>query len=434
MNDLCALLDSTRALLTRYVVFATEQQADACALWVGYTWTQERFDTAPYLAVQSAERRSGKTRLLECLGLLVREPLPVAGATTAALFRVIDERHPTLLLDEADTIFGRRHSDSAEDLRGLLNNGYRRGRPYWRVVGSHSHLRTQPFDVFCAKVMASIGELPDTVQDRSIVIRLDRRTSTQLVARFRLRIAEREAAPIRKQWASAALDAVRDDADVPDELHDRAADNWEPLIGLADAAGGDWPARARRAALALSAETVDDDRPEIRLLADIREIFAQRDVERLATSELIDELRREQFAESGWEDWRGAGLKPVGLASLLRPFGIRARQMKLGGVKVRGFERAQFSDAFLRYLPSATPATRYPGTDTMDADHRGTGVPGRTTEEITVPPGSPDGRIEPTWWHPCHHCKAPIEDVGDAFFDARTNTFWHRAHWQEQRQ
>ena len=205
-SELAPALEGTEAFLRRYIVFANRHQATAVTLWVGHTWFYDRFDITPYLAIQSAERRSGKTRLLECLRLLVREPMPVAGASLAALFRVVNDRHPTLLMDEADAIFQRRNSDTAEDLRGLLNNGYRRGTPYLRVVGEGKKMRVEQFDVFCPKAVASIGQLPDTVQDRAIVVQLTRRARSETLEPFRFRTAEREALPIREWWEALSAD------------------------------------------------------------------------------------------------------------------------------------------------------------------------------------------------------------------------------------
>ena len=163
---------------------------------------------------------------------------------------------------------------------------------------------------------------------------------------------------------------MAEEAVLPDEINDRAADNWEPLAAVADAAGNGWAERARRAAIVLSTQPIDEERAEIRLLADVRELF-KRGPTKIATSTLIEDLRSYQFAESGWDDWRGQGIKAVSLARLLRPFGIRSQQMKIGGEKVRGFALDQFVDTFARYLaPDVPDSTRYPGTDSSDAAHR----------------------------------------------------------------
>ena len=407
MSELARTLDATLAFLRGYVVFPLPEQADAVALWVGHTWVYDQFDTTPYLAIQSPEKRSGKSRLMECAGQLVRQSVPMAGASLAALFRIIDERHPTLLLDEADTIFNKKGSDSTEDVRGLLNNGYRRGVPFFRVVGDGKKMRVESFDVFCPKAIASIRGLPDTVQDRSIVIALKRRARSEAVGRFRLRHAEREALPIREWWEALAAELLLpDEVDVPDELDDRAADSWEPLIALAGAAGDEWTARARHAAIVLSgAGEVEDDTLPIRLLAGIHAVFVDKAADRIPTSELLDALRADD--EAPWDDWHGRGLRAEGLAYLLRPYGIRSHQMKIAGVNVRGFDRDQFTDAFDRYLPSPTLSTRYPATAERESEREGSKVAserpvagGETTAHNGAPP--------PPWIDP--HGYATLDD------------------------
>jgi hypothetical protein len=423
-------LAMTTELARRYVVM-TAEQADAVALWVGHSYLYDQFDTTPYLAVQSATRRSGKTRLLEVLRLAVREPLPTAGTSVAALFRIVHELHPTLLLDEADAIFHHRKGDtSAEDLRGLLNAGYRAGTAYLRVVGEGKKMRVERFDVFCPKVVASIGRLPDTVQDRSIVLTLKRRARSETVERFRFRTAELEAVPVREWWEAAAQQLqLPESATVPDTLDDRAADSWEPLLALADAAGGDWPARARKAALTLSGGIeVDDDTLGIRLLDGIRRAFTAAGTDRLATTTLIDMLRADE--EAPWAEYGPTGrpLRAEGLAYLLRPYGVRSRQMKIAGVNVHGFELAQFGDPFDRYLPLPvdTRSARYPATPEHDSERESSGVAGETPlpGEVAANGGEPlNGSAVDLWdlHHDCHRCRRPAPDsaltiVGGFFY------------------
>jgi hypothetical protein len=420
----------TAALVRRYVVM-TAEQADAVALWVGHSYLYDQFDTTPYLAVQSATRRSGKTRLLEVLRLAVREPLPTAGTSVAALFRIVHELHPTLLLDEADAIFHHRKGDtSAEDLRGLLNAGYRAGTSYLRVVGEGKKMRVERFDVFCPKVVASIGRLPDTVQDRSIVLTLKRRARSETVERFRFRSAELEAVPVREWWEAAAGQLqLPESADVPDALDDRAADSWEPLLALAHAAGDDWPARARKAALALSGGIeVDDDTMGVRLLDGVRRAFTAAGADRLATTTLIDALRADE--EAPWAEYGPSGrpLRAEGLAFLLRPYGVRSRQMKIAGVNVHGYELDQLADAFDRYLPPPvdTRSARYPATPEHDSEREGSGVAGKSPVPGEVAgngSGPVDGATAGLWelHHDCHACHRPAPDgeltlVGGFFY------------------
>src|SRR5215204_2550337 len=167
------ILEDLRVFIRRFVVL-TDAQADAVTLWVAHTHPIEAFSCTPYLAITSGEKRSGKTRLLEVLELVVREPLQTANISDAALFRVVGhpEKSPTLLLDEVDAIF---KSREREELRGLLNAGYRRGAVVHRMGGANNRT-LETFPVFGPKAFAGIGNcLPDTISDRAIPIRLQRR-------------------------------------------------------------------------------------------------------------------------------------------------------------------------------------------------------------------------------------------------------------------
>jgi hypothetical protein len=384
-DELAGALGRTRDFLTRYIVFTYAEQADAVALWCGYTWFYDQWDTAPYLAFQAPARRSGKTRGLECAELLVRAPQMAGGTTAAALVRIVHLQHSTLLLDEADPLLGRRNDPSTEDIRGLLNNGYRRGKPYLKVVGEGKKMHVESFDVFGPKALASIGRLPDTVQDRSIVIELKRRIRSEAIAKFRFNRAALEATPIREWWEALAEQVqLPDEVQVPEQLSDREEDCWEPLIALAAAAGGDWPQRVRGAALKLSgAVEVEDEDYSVLVLSDIRDILGEKPGERIATSSLIEDLHN--IEERPWrDDYRhGKPLRAEGLAYLLRRYKIRSRQMKIGGTNVRGYETAWFTDAFERYLSSAqgTPSTLYLATSERESQHEGSEVAGKAGPE-----------------------------------------------------
>lgn len=189
------LLEDVRAFVRRFVVL-TDGQADAITLWIAHTHVFDVFGITPYLAVTSAEKRSGKTRLLEVLELLIRDALPTANISDAALFRVIDSKQPTLLVDEVDALFS--NKSPREELRGILNAGYRRGAVVHRMGGSNN-TSLQTFSVYCPKAFAGIGNcLPDTISDRSIPISLKRRTRDESVERFRLRDVEAEGHALRE--------------------------------------------------------------------------------------------------------------------------------------------------------------------------------------------------------------------------------------------
>jgi hypothetical protein len=344
------MLDDAVAFVRRFVMLSNDQAA-AVALWIFHTHAFKAADTTPYLSVTSAEKRSGKTRLLEVLELLVRQPLPSVNTSDAALFRAIEKLGPTVIFDEVDAIFGPKARDR-EDLRGMLNAGYRRGAVARRMGGANN-TQLESFTVFCGKVFAGIGELPDTIRDRAIRIRLQRRTRDEQIERFRRRDAEHDAEPIRISLASLAeyhIDGLSDARpELPDELDDRAQDVWEPLLAIADLAGGDWPSRARKAAVALSTGAErEDDSLGARLLKDIHAVFSAKGMQRYRTADLIAELA--EIEESPWGDWYGKTVSAQALSKLLKPYRIQTMPVWVDGQTVRGYKAEQFTEAWLRVL------------------------------------------------------------------------------------
>lgn len=333
------LLDELVGLIRRYVVL-TEQQADALVLWVAHTHAIDAAETTPYIQVTSAEKRSGKSRLLEVLELVVARPLSVVNISKPALFRSIRDDRPTLLLDEYDALFGSR-ARTDEDMRALLNAGHRRSATVIRCEGQN--MTPQRWPVFCAKALAGIGGLPDTVADRSIPIVMKRKRAGEEADRFLRREVEPKAQALRERlelWARVpvTLDLLKKARPgFPAGLTDRAADGWEPLLAIADRARGGWPERARKAALALStAQALMDSSPAIELLDAIKDVFTLYQVDTLFTHDLIKLLALAE--ESKYEHWWGAReAKPATgaanrLANKLRPFGIHSEDQRLGTV------------------------------------------------------------------------------------------------------
>jgi Protein of unknown function (DUF3631) len=353
------LLDDLARFVRRFVVLS-ETQTVAVALWIAHTHAVEAADTTPYLALTSAEKRSGKSRLLEVIELLVRSPLPTASISDAALYRAIDALSPTLLLDEADGIFGKRNAHEREDLRRLLNAGWRRGAVARRMGGARM-TTLEEFPVFCPKAFAGIGDyLPDTLSDRAIWIRLERRTRDEPVERFRRREVVPEGEGLRARladWLEPQVDHLRAARPaLPEKLDDRAQDFWEPLLAIADLAGGEWPERARQVAVELSTgETREDDSLSARLLADIRTVFKRNKAQRFKTADLIEHLSK--IEESPWGDWHGKPISAQALSKLLRPYRIKTMPVKVEGQTVRGYKVEQFSEAFYRVL-GVTRVTR----------------------------------------------------------------------------
>lgn len=350
-TSLASYLEAVRAFALRYIAFPSEHEAVAVALWIAHAHLVEQFETSPILAVTSAEMRSGKTRVLDVVELLVPVPFRAIMPSEAVVYTILAQRpRPTLLLDEADAIFGPRTAEKYEGLRAILNAGNKQGTPVPRVKLDGKRREVDWFDVYGPKAVAGIGNLPATVHDRSIPIRMRRRAPTEPIDKFRARAARADAEPIVLDWTGVT---VVTDVTVPEELNDRAADSWEPLIAVADAAGSPWPTMARLASIALSG---DDEVPVsvgMRLLAEIRDVFA--DDNHLATGELLRRLH--DLEDAPWGDWYGSPLSARALAKLLGPYRIMPSLRRVHGAPSRGYFRSDFADAWTRYVPEAPPGT-----------------------------------------------------------------------------
>lgn len=341
------LLDELAGTLKHYVVLPDEHAAVAVTLWIATTHALPAFECAPRLVATSPDKRCGKTRLLDIVAGTCHRPLMSVNATVAAIFRSIDGNHPpTLILDEADTVFGnKKTAEQHEDLRALLNAGHQRGRPALRCVGANQ-VPTE-FNTFCMVALAGIGAMPDTITDRAINITMRRRASGEKVAQFRSRRDGPALERLRRRLAGWAAQIAPELSNaVPDmPVEDRAADTWEPLVAVADAAGGHWPATARAACVALvgEADAADgDSSPAVRLLEDIRQVFHEKGVTFLPSQELLTELR--DLEDSPWGDF---GLTPSKLARCLKGFEIRPGRNPTASA--RGYRLEDFADAFERY-------------------------------------------------------------------------------------
>lgn len=364
-TDGSRLLDEVEAFHRRFNVFPTEAAYVAVALWDAHAHLLDCFDSTPRLAFLSPEPGSGKSRALEIVETLVPQPLVAANASAPVLFRAVStlETRPTILFDEVDTIFGPKAGDN-EPLRGFLNAGHHRGAGMWRCVGDGTNQTVQEFPSFCVVAMAGLGSLPDTILTRSVIIRMRRRARNERVQPFRRRLHAPEGHALRDRLAVWA-DSVRHLVDgvfpeMPDEVTDRPADVWEPLIAVADAAGGDWPARARAACAQIVAASKQDDKGSIgiRLLTDLRD-HVLNGIERLPTISVLDRLYA--LEEAPWADMGGKPLTSRGLAKMLGEYmtgdnkPIEPRNIKSGGAVLKGYYAADLADAWTRYCPPPTP-------------------------------------------------------------------------------
>lgn len=350
-----ALLDRLAVTVLRFVALP-RGIADVIAVWILHTYCLTAACISPILAIVSPEKRCGKTTLLTLLGALVPRSLVASNVTSSALFRAVEQFSPTLLIDEADTFLTAR--DDGGELRGILNSSHARAGAFVvRAVPTGDSFEARVFSTWCAKAIALIGELPDTLRDRSLNIVMRRRSSDEPVERLRLdRLGDLE--DVRQQAERWARDHVADlqsaDPPVPAELNDRASDNWRPLLALADTAGGAWPGRARHAARLLAGVS-EDDAGSVReqLLGDLRQIFADRvPADRLSTQAILAALIDRD--DRPWVEWtKGKPLTARGLARLLKPFGIAPQTLREGPELFKGYRVGDLEVSFRRYLPPA---------------------------------------------------------------------------------
>ena len=354
------LLHEIRQLLSLFVVLPM-WAAEILTLWIVHTYAYELRQVATYIGIESPKERCGKTTLMTLLSELVDRPEPAANISSPALYRALEELRPTLLIDEADNLL-----PGNPQLRGILNSGYTRKMAYvLRVTNdplapqigeavefTKRRTRLARYSCFGPKAIAQIGRLPKTLGDRCIVMRMQRKMESE--ARKRLidldkAVLER----LRRQCARFVLDHRAAIASarpaIPWILNDRAADLSEPLLAVADEAGGDWPALARQAMVGLIGSAEEND-PIGALLLDIRGVFQKIGGGRLFSRTLVGALN--DLGDRPWAELRmGLNVSEAWLAKQLQPFGIRPRNIRMSGRVGRGYFESDFKEAFQRYVP-----------------------------------------------------------------------------------
>ena len=359
------LLHELIAVYTRYVILP-EHAAITMALWDLHAWSIETAYCSPFLMFTSPEMRCGKSTALSLLHWTGPRTILASNISPAALFRYIEAARPTLLIDEGETFL-----KENEEARGILNSGHTRDTAIViRLVGDNHD--PQPFSTWGAKAIASIGKLAATLRDRAIVIPMIRKRRSDRVEKLRRKKDTETFTTLRqkaRRWFKdnvATLEAA--DPVLPDALNDRAADNWEPLLAIADLAGGDWPIRARSAALKLSGEVeIDIQSIGAQLLAAIQTVLFEFNTDRIWSEKLAGVLGND--ADSPWAAYGKSG-KPITqrqIADLLRPYGIEPDSVRIGDRTKKGYYLTQFTSVFETYVaypPPPNPERRNNPTNT----------------------------------------------------------------------
>lgn len=353
------------SFLRDYVVFSTWHEAVATTLWVLHTYIMNKIETTPRLSVCAPEKQAGKTRLLECLEVLCRNTVLSYNTSSSALVRMVEMLQPTILLDEIDALFNKQGEH--EDVRALINAGYRQGSSYVRCVSEGNKQIPTEFPAYCAVAMAGIGAPPETIYDRSIIVNLRRKTPDEPVKRFRRKLVADRAKDLEAriaEWAETVPEMTNDNSPkMPTGISDRQEDIWEPLIYIADMFGDTWADCARQACeqmTTLQKEDAAEDSRVLRLLGDIADIWDTQypNDDFIATDDLLTDLYNLEGSEWGEQNDYGRQLfTQYTLSRLLKPYRIKPKQVRIGESRKRGYLYKDFTEVWKRYLVKTDDVT-----------------------------------------------------------------------------
>lgn len=358
-------------------LFVAKEVSFLMSLWVLGSYAFDAFRVFPYLLFSSAVKGCGKSTALDLLHALCDRTVLAGNITGAAIFRLIEASRPTLLIDEADTFVKFR-----PELHGILNSGNKWNGGAIRVVGDDHE--PKGFSTWCPKAIAGIGDLQDTLEDRSLVVRMERMKPGDHVKPLddAAQVKLEGLASHCKRWAADHFAELRDARpELPPQLINRAADNARPIVAVAACIS---PALAKQAVDAFLRLRKDSkDRSElVQLLEDIHCVFG-RGVSFVKSDNLVANLNG--MEERPWGEWKGKGLTPHSLARLLKRLEIKPGHSRDGNT--RGYCRQVFEDAWARYLPpdsetaseASRPSVHTDGSDGLDGC---SGAPGGEQYEL----------------------------------------------------
>jgi putative DNA primase/helicase len=336
------LLDEVLSQIRRYVVIHDAAAADICALSVPFAWVHDEIATySPLVAIQAADVEAAKTTLTIVLSQLAPRARVIVKPTGPSLYRLIDHHHPTLFIDNADRLLSR-----DRDLSDIVAASWTRGTCIPRVVDGNVH----EFDPFCLKILNGIDLLPHldpAVRSRCIVIDLLPKLPDETVINFKHAKEDERFEMLRRQLRAIA---IRDAAPaMPDGFGGRLAENYALLFAIADLAGGDWPERARAAAVKLDRQHTAPSLGR-QLLAVFYDLFNQCGDE--VTSRQVERAALVYSDEFANYKNRGRGINKWEVSHLLRPYNIAPGFVHPRGraLSDRGYHAEQFRIVFKHYL------------------------------------------------------------------------------------
>jgi hypothetical protein len=345
------LIEDLTNVIKKHVALSDEQ-ALTTSFWILHAHAREAAEHFPRLHLESPVKRCGKTTLMNTVFHMVPRALETEFISKSALFRLIEEYQPTMLIDEVDSFL---HDN--EEMRGLLNAGHTRNGTTIISIPMGDGWEPRQFKVSGPTVIAGIGRIPETLEDRSITIHLKRRLKNEKIERLRSNRTEHLSVIGRRaaRWVSDnIIKLINSDPELPNELNDRQHDNWRPLIAIADAISKDMGEKAREAAKVLSKEIVyEDDSAGIMLLADVADIIKEVDT---TAEDIVKKLIT--MNDRPWPKWRkGEPLTKTSLARLLKPFHIKPKIM-WEEKTVKKYLAKEIQDAKDRYVDGVFQAER----------------------------------------------------------------------------
>ncbi|EKE01947.1 MAG: hypothetical protein ACD_21C00016G0005 [uncultured bacterium] len=344
------IADEIRDLVEKHVILS-KHQITVLVLWVFGTYCIDAFGIFPKLLITSPDKRCGKTTALSVLNSVANRALATSNATPSAIFRSIELWKPTLLIDEGDTFI----NNDDGNLKGVINSGHTKDTAYvLRVEGDNNNRHPKQFSTWTPMVIAMIKNPPDTIIDRSVVIKLRRKLTSERTAKWpfdnfsKLESLRRQL----KRWSDDSFETLKNHApNMPIIDNDRTADNWVPLFAIASLLGAAWLANVEEAFRDLNgSHEKSDENINTLLLMDIKEIFIETNFDKIHSSDLV--IRLVELEDHPWSEYRHG--KPITcntLAKLLSSFGIKPRQIRIGQNK-QGYYLSDFEDTFSRYIPS----------------------------------------------------------------------------------
>jgi hypothetical protein len=371
------LAHEARAFIKRFFYLRSDAAMDAFVLWGAMTNLVDQsqypvLETLPLLYLGSEEPGSGKSRGVKMMDeVLCGNAKTVAMPTANSILGYIERSQHTILLDEADTLFGA--GNDSKKIRGIMLDSYAEGG----VVATgniSSPTGVREVNVHVPFLWAGLRQTLmsdarlEALRTRTVCIPLRKPPQGVTIERYRGRIHGPQAAMIQealrtwgKRHAALAADLI---PELPEDIRDRDADLWEPLYATALLLGGDWPERCQRACRELSRDEVSDNEgdddpqtPLEYLLRDIATVYAGHgNPDRLASRDIVHGLLA--LPNSPWRKWLEGDPTNVtvtggkAIANTVAARGVTPGVMKVDGLPVRGYERATLLTAGMPDLPA----------------------------------------------------------------------------------